>query len=160
MNQSATDIPRRAHSRLRRWLYAALGVACVALGAVGAVVPGLPTTVFLLAASWLFARSCPWLEDRLFRLPLFRPFLRYLEPGARMPLRARVATLVVMWGAIAISATVLMSTETARPVIASAVVVAGLVGSLFVVRLGRTRRSAAGSSHPEAGPSRRVLSTR
>ncbi len=43
-------------------LFAALGVLCVALGIVGVFLPGLPTTEFILAASYLFARSSPALE--------------------------------------------------------------------------------------------------
>jgi uncharacterized membrane protein YbaN (DUF454 family) len=128
---------RPTTSRLQRWLFATLGVACVGLGAVGVVVPGLPTTVFLLAASWLFARSCPWLEERLVRVALFRPFLEYLQPGARMPRRAVITTLTVMWGAIGVSVALLVSAEVARTAVAAVIVTAGVVGSVFVVRLGR-----------------------
>src|SRR5215211_7379595 len=38
-------------------LYAALGVLSLALAIVGVFVPGIPTTEFVLAASYLFARS-------------------------------------------------------------------------------------------------------
>jgi uncharacterized membrane protein YbaN (DUF454 family) len=132
-----------SRSRARRWLLAALGVGCVGCGAVGVVVPGLPTTVFLIAGSWCFARSCPWLEERLIRVPLFRPFLGYLEPGARMPRRAVVLTLVVMWLAIAVSSTVVGLGEPQRPLLAGLIVVLGLVGSVFVLRL--RERSTPGS---------------
>jgi uncharacterized membrane protein YbaN (DUF454 family) len=40
-----------------RVILASLGVVCIALGVVGVFVPGLPTTEFVLAASFLFARS-------------------------------------------------------------------------------------------------------
>ena len=128
---------RPAPTRLQRWTFASLGVVCVGFGALGVVVPGLPTTIFLIIASWLFARSCPWLEERLIRVPLFRPFLPHLEPGARMPRRAVVTTLVVMWAAIALSVTLLMGGEGDRPLVAAVVVAAGLVGTACVVRLGR-----------------------
>ena len=137
------DTPRPVRSRPTRWLLAGLGVACVGLAALGVFLPGLPTTVFLITASWLFARSCPWLEERLLRVPLFRPFLRYLEPGAAMPRRAVIATLMVMWAAILTSASLLLLGGDPRPVIATAVVSAGLVGTLFVLRLGRRRRPVA-----------------
>jgi uncharacterized membrane protein YbaN (DUF454 family) len=101
------------------------------------VVPGLPTTVFLIAASWLFARSCPWLEERLIRVPLFRPFLGFLDAGEPMPRRAVVTTLIVMWLAIAASALLIGFKEPARPIVAAVIVTLGIVGTGFVVRLGR-----------------------
>jgi len=138
-NPTATVKPSR--SRLGRWLLATVGVVSVGLAALGAVLPGLPTTIFLIAASWCFARSCPWLEERLIRTRLFRPFLGYLN-GAAMPLRAVVITLVVMWTAVATSTAVLLAGEQPRPLIAGVVVAAGAVGSVFVLRL-RAKRSGA-----------------
>jgi uncharacterized membrane protein YbaN (DUF454 family) len=139
--QETTDptTPRPVRSAIQRWLYASLGVACVALAAIGVVLPGLPTTVFLLAASWLFTRSCPWLEERLLGLPLFAPFRAFLVPGARMPRRVAAGTLLVMWAAIAVSAGLLIAGDPSRSLIAAAVVAAGLVGSVFVLRFSRAR---------------------
>jgi len=133
----STPDDRPARSRAHRWLLAAAGVVLVGVGAVGVFLPGLPTTVFLLGASWCFARSCPWLEDRLIRVPLFRPFLVYLDRGARMPRRVVITTLVAMWIAVACSAVVVGTGAAPRPVLAASIAGAGLVGSYFVVRLGR-----------------------
>lgn len=88
--------------RLRRWTLASVGVGCVALGALGVLLPGLPTTIFLIVASWCFVRSCPWLEDRLIRNRFFAPYVRYLNGDHPMPLRAKLATV----GAMVLFATV------------------------------------------------------
>jgi uncharacterized protein len=138
--------PRPARTRLQRWLLATLGVVSVGVGAVGVLLPGLPTTIFLLAASWCFARSCPWLEERLIRVPLFRPFLGSLEPGARMPLRAVLTTLAVMWLAVSASAALVGLGEPSRPTLAAVIVALGLVGTLFVLRL--RERPAGGAAEP------------
>ena len=137
MEPTASSSPRPARSRLQRWLLAGGGVVCVGIGAVGVVLPGLPTTVFLIAASWLFARSCPWLEERLIRVPLFKPFLGYLDRSEPMPPRTVAATLAVMWFAIALSAWIVGFGESPRPLLAAVIVGFGLVGTVFVVRLGR-----------------------
>ena len=49
-------------STIRRATFAALGILCVVLGIIGVFLPGLPTTDFILAASYLFSRSSPALE--------------------------------------------------------------------------------------------------
>ncbi len=75
---------------------------------------------------------------------LFRPFLAYLDGGARMPLRAIVGTLAVMWTAVSVSSALLIAHD--DPWIAAIVVAAGIVGSVFVLRL----RSAGTGSAPSS----------
>lgn len=149
MNHDPT-LPRPARTRLQRWLLAALGVVSVGVGAVGVLLPGLPTTIFLLAASWCFARSCPWLEERLIRVPLFRPFLAALGPGSRMPPRAVATTLAMMWLAVTLSASLVGLGEPSRPALAAVIVALGLVGTFFVLRL-RERPPGGAAAEPLQG---------
>ena len=76
----------------RRGLYIALGVICVGLGALGVFVPGLPTTVFVLVASYFFARSSPRLHRRLVEHPRLGPYLAVARTR-EMPLRAKSIVL-------------------------------------------------------------------
>jgi len=72
-----------ALGRWRRRGYLALGMLMVALGAVGAVLPVMPTTVFLIAAAACFGRASPALEARLLRHPRFGPaIVAWREQGA------------------------------------------------------------------------------
>lgn len=53
----ARPVPAGYYRCRYRLALIALGVVCVALGAIGLVVPGMPGTVFLLVALWAFSRS-------------------------------------------------------------------------------------------------------
>ncbi|MEO0484135.1 MAG: YbaN family protein [Planctomycetota bacterium] len=119
-----------------RWAYAALGVACVALGGLGVVVPGLPTTVFLIIASWCFAKGCPWLEDRLLRNRFFAPYMRYVDGAEPMPMKARVISIAMVLVASGISMIWLGATD--RPMwVIGLVAASALIGILFIARYRR-----------------------
>ena len=120
----------------------------VGVGAVGVFLPGLPTTIFLLGASWCFARSCPWLEERLIRVPLFRPFLGYLDNRAAMPRHTVVTTLVIMWIAITASVVTVNLGAELRPVLGGLIIALGLVGTLFLLRMGRRHQPQATEIQP------------
>jgi len=94
---------RRARSRPARALLAGVGMVCVALGGIGMVVPGMPATIFLIAASFLFARSSPVLRRRLRRHPRLGDYVRMAESGS-MPRRAKWMALSGMWVGAAASA--------------------------------------------------------
>ncbi len=119
---------------LRRWLLAGVGVLCVGLAGVGVVVPGLPTTVFLLLASYCFTKSCPWLEERLIRTRFFRPYLRFLDGDAEMPRKAKAATILLIWVAVAGSCLMMASRGAVSPWFVIPVVTGAVVGSAFVWR--------------------------
>lgn len=123
-----------------RWLQATGGVACVALGAVGAVVPVMPTTVFLLCGSYLLVRSAPSLERQVREIRLFRPYLRYLDPTVMMSMRVRVAALVSMWTSLAVSGTVLHFSGVGGVRTFVTLLGAGAAGSVAILLFRRCRR--------------------
>lgn len=122
----------------RRWAYAFFGIVFVGLAAAGVVLPGVPTTIFLILASWCFTRSCPVLERWLIRNRLFGPFLRALSGDEPMPRRAQAISFLFMWVAIGVSSAMLVAGP-APDWIVLPVVLAGAVGSWFIVRAGRPR---------------------
>lgn len=140
-NPNRLETPQATICRARsaRYLLAALGVGCVGMAGVGVVVPGLPTTVFLIISAWCFARSCPWLTDKLIHNRVFGPFVKHLAPGAVMPLRAKVIAMAMMWTAIAGSCWLIVSRD-APAFVPVTVVLAGLVGTWCIARQGRGAR--------------------
>jgi uncharacterized membrane protein YbaN (DUF454 family) len=153
MSGSTPGLEGRAVLRSpRRLALAALGVLCVGLGLAGVVVPGLPTTVFLIAASYLFTRSCPYLEERLLGLRVFQPYLRYVRGDAAMPLKARVIVLVMMWAAVATSLAILAFGGRLEVWVAAVVLAAAIAGSTFVWTYARRRPVPVPAGSPARSP--------
>ena len=75
---------------MRSTLYCCLGFLFVGIAVVGAVLPLLPSTPFLLLASACFLRSKPELREWLYRSPLFGPALsdwetkRVVRPATKL----------------------------------------------------------------------------
>ena len=70
-----------------------LGFICVVIGIIGIVVPGLPTTVFMIIAAWLFSISNPRFEKWLLGLPKIGPAVSNFREGLGMPRRAKFFAL-------------------------------------------------------------------
>jgi uncharacterized membrane protein YbaN (DUF454 family) len=77
-----------------------LGWVFFALGAVGVVVPGLPTTPFMLLALWAFSRSSQRFHDWLYHHKFFGPPLQKWEDHKVISWPTKVLSLTFMTGAL------------------------------------------------------------
>jgi uncharacterized membrane protein YbaN (DUF454 family) len=123
--------PRPAPPRPRpvRWAWTGLGLACVALGALGVVLPGLPTTGFVIAAAACFARSSPRLEARLLALPGVGRMVEDHRAGLGMPRRAKVLAV----SAICVAGGLSIGFGVSHSLVRAAIAVACAVGVAVVV---------------------------
>jgi uncharacterized protein len=76
-----------------RSVYLVLGLLFIALGFIGAFLPVLPTTPFLILATACFARSSPQLENWLLSHPRFGPSLRAWREHGAIPVKAKLLAL-------------------------------------------------------------------
>ena len=76
----------------------ALGLISVVVGALGAILPGLPATPFLLLSSYLFLRSSPRWNERLLRSRFLGPILVdwQVHGGIRADVRVKAIVAVVV----------------------------------------------------------------
>lgn len=84
-----------------RLIWVFLGGLFLVLGLVGAVLPVLPTTPFMLLAAGCFAKSSPRLHGWLLQHPTFGPPIRnWEENGAisRPAKRLAVGSMVAVFG--------------------------------------------------------------
>ena len=81
---------------MQRILLNIAGLFFVGLGILGAVLPVLPTTPFLLVAAACFAKSSPYLHQMLLSNRVFGPFIRDWQQNRSIPLRGKRIALVSM----------------------------------------------------------------
>ncbi len=82
--------------------YLCLGWLMLVLGVIGAFVSLMPTTIFLILASWFFARSSPRLEAWLLDHPRFGPTLRAWNQSGAVPRHAKLMACVGMTAGFAL----------------------------------------------------------
>jgi uncharacterized membrane protein YbaN (DUF454 family) len=89
-------------ARTCAWI--ALGLLSVVVGAVGVIVPGLPTTVFFIIAAACFAKSSPRLEQWVLDLPRIGPAVQRYRDGHGMPIRAKywAIGMIIVFSSISI----------------------------------------------------------
>lgn len=123
----AGDSPGSAPAPIRR-AWQGLAVACVGLGGLGAVLPLVPTTPFLLLAAWAASRSSPELHEWLYRHPRYGPVLRDWRDHRALRPRVKCVALLL----ITVSWLIMMVTVDSNPIrlLASAVM---LTVAVFLV---------------------------
>ena len=75
-----------------------LGTVSLALGIIGIFLPLLPTTPFLLLTAALYFRGSPRLYQWLLNHKCLGPYIRNFRENKAIPLRAKIISLLLMWG--------------------------------------------------------------
>ncbi|WP_245814135.1 YbaN family protein [Cystobacter ferrugineus] len=94
-------------NRRFRSLFMALGFVCVGLGMLGAVLPLLPATPFLLIALWAFSRSSPRFHHWLYTHPHFGPRLQEWKQYGTVPVKVKASAISAMGVSFALMAFVM-----------------------------------------------------
>ena len=89
--------------KLKKGLLIFAGTLSTAIGIIGIFVPILPTTPFLLLAAACYLRSSRRLYNWLLGNRFFGAYVRNYVHGRGMPRKVKVATIFLLWIAIACS---------------------------------------------------------
>jgi uncharacterized membrane protein YbaN (DUF454 family) len=119
-------LPQRGPVARAGWLVG--GLVAVALGGIGIVVPGLPTTVFFIVAAWCFSHSSPRLERWVLNLPRIGPMVRDYRAGLGMPRRAKLIAISMIVVFVTLSVTLFIDTWPPRLV----VLALGAIGVAYI----------------------------
>jgi len=95
---------RETRNPIAKILWILLGSFFVMIGAIGAVVPGLPTTVFLILAAACYIRSSQKLYDWLIKNKTFGPYLKDYREGKGMPKNAKIlaVSMIIIFAGYAV----------------------------------------------------------
>lgn len=113
-----------------RSIYFLLGWLFFGLGAVGVVIPGLPTVPFMLLALWMFSKSSQRFHDWLYSHRVFGPPLQQWKAHRVIPLRAKVVAVLTM--SVSLTYMVLVADVGAGITVFTAAIM--LVGAVFILR--------------------------
>lgn len=114
--------------KAKQILYISASILCIILATIGIVVPGLPTTPLLLAASWMLYRSSPRLQRWLLSSPL-GVYIRDYQRRGGMRIKTKVWVVTLMLTMVTCSVVFFIDTLW----VDCLVVALGLVGSLVVI---------------------------
>lgn len=81
----------------KRVIYILLGSLCLILGAIGVILPLLPTTPFWLLSCWFYLRSSPVLYERVITNRYIGSYLKsYLEDHS-ISISTKITAITMMW---------------------------------------------------------------
>lgn len=83
-------------------LYIVLGTISLILGVIGIFLPILPTTPFLLLTAYLYFNGSTRMYNWLMGNKCLGPYIRNFREHKAIPLRAKIISLLLMWGTMLI----------------------------------------------------------
>ncbi len=116
-----------------RILWILLGSLSVGMGVIGIFVPGWPTTIFLIIASYFYIRSSRRLYNWLINNKLLGIYIKNYLLGKGMPLKAKLVSLMIMW--LFGSLSILIWIPDDLFLIQSIVLLLLIIGTFFIIRV-------------------------
>ena len=77
-------------------MFIGLGSLFVCLGFIGIIIPGIPTTPFLLLSTWFFSKSSSFLENWLINHKLFGPLIRDWNEHKSISRKSKIVAVIII----------------------------------------------------------------
>ncbi len=127
MSKNAIERTERRTPIWLRWLLIFVGIVSLGLGLIGVLLPGLPTTPFVLLAGGCFVRASPTLHSWLLQTRWAGPMLRDWSKHRSLPKRTKQLALATMAITISISLWILQESRHLQVVVLTAAIVGAWV---------------------------------
>lgn len=99
----------KTSQKIGRALFFVAGTIFLALGAIGVVLPILPTTPFLLLALACYCRSSERMTHWMLNNKYFGKYIRNYKEGKGIPLKTKLFAITTLWITISISAILILN---------------------------------------------------
>ena len=81
---------------IKKYIFIGLGLLFVGLGFVGIIMPGIPTTPFLLLSAWFFSKSSKFLENWLINHKVFGLLIRDWKEHRSISRKSKIVAVIVI----------------------------------------------------------------
>ena len=115
-----------------RVVWLSIGMIFTAVGMVGIIVPGLPTTIFMILAAGCFFRSSTKMYRWVISHPLFGEQVLRFRKGEGMPKKAKYLSILTMWTFIMFA--VFIGLPDLAAWIKSFIVLSGATGTFYIIK--------------------------
>jgi uncharacterized membrane protein YbaN (DUF454 family) len=95
--------PANRKTRIKKSLFVISGTICVCIGALGIVLPVLPTTPFLLLAATCYMRGSERMHKWLLNNRWFGRYIKNYREGKGISAKAKVFSISTLWITICLS---------------------------------------------------------
>ena len=126
-------MPKINENKSIRLLWVLLGSLSVGMGVIGIFVPGWPTTIFLIIASYLYIRSSAKLYNWLINNKILGIYLKNYYSGKGMPLKAKIFSILMMWSFGLLS--IFLWIPSNLMIVKITVFILLVIGTIFILRV-------------------------
>ena len=81
---------------IKKYFFIGLGFLFIGLGFIGIIIPGIPTTPFLLLSAWFFSKSSSFLENWLINHKLFGPLIRDWNKHKSISRKSKIVAVIII----------------------------------------------------------------
>ena len=126
-------MPKINENKSIRLLWVLLGSISVGMGVIGIFVPGWPTTIFLIIASYFYIRSSEKLYNWLLNNKILGIYLKNYYSGKGMPLKAKIFSILMMWSFGLLS--IFLWIPSNLMIVKITVFILLVIGTIFILRV-------------------------
>ncbi len=123
------------HKEIIKLIYILLGTFFLIIGSIGIIVPGLPTTPFLLLTAFFYIRSSKKLYDWLLNHKFLSKYIYNFVENKSMPLQSKIIAILMMIVMVSFSVIFFIETILWKIIVA----VLGIIGIVVVAIIPTTK---------------------